>query len=239
MILGGNELPRIRLLSDGSANSMYGKLFCSINSRTAWEGGRDEGKYMRPNIGWIACGVIGIALLAGCGNGERDATEAAINAAQAAVNAVQADAEKYVPEELAAARNALKSAREELDKSDFRGALAEAREAADKAKAMAADALGKKEEWRKNWKELNESIPKTMEAVRYRTALYSSKGVRLPEGVDHDVVDAAKAQYEELKAKWAEATSEATRGNLRDAIEKGTGVKEGLEKLKEMLHIKS
>jgi methionyl-tRNA synthetase len=220
-------------------NPMYGKLFCSIDQRTAWEGGPFEGKCMGPKIGWIACWAIGIVLLAGCGNGERDATEAAINAAQSAVNAVQADAEKYVPEELAAARNALKSAREELDKSDFRGALTEAREAADKAKAMAADALGKKEQWQKSWKELNESIPKTMEAVRYRAALYSSKGVRLPEGVDHDVVDAAKAQYEELKAKWAEATSEAARGNLRDAIEKGTGVKEGLEKLKEMLHIKS
>ena len=195
---------------------------------------------MGRKLSWIAVGVAGIALLCGgCGNREKDATEAAINAAQSAVNAVQADAEKYVPEELQAARNALQSAREAFAKSDYDKALAAARDAADKARDMVSAAAGKKAEWEKSWKELNETIPKTLDQVRYRTALYSSKGVRLPEGVDSEIVEQAKSTYEELKQKWGEATSEATRGNLREAIEKGTAVREGLDAVKEMLKIKS
>jgi len=195
---------------------------------------------MARKMRWVVLSVAGIALLAGgCGSREKDATEAAINAAQAAVNAVQADAEKYVPEELQAARNALQSAREALVKNDYDKALAAARDAADKAKDMVSAAAGKKAEWEKNWRELNEAIPKMLDQVRYRTALYSSKGVRLPEGVDSEIVEQAKTAYEELIQKWAEATGEATRGNLREAIEKGTVVREGLEKLKEMLKIKS
>ena len=199
-----------------------------------------RGCVMARKMRWVVLSVAGIALLAGgCGSREKDATEAAINAAQAAVNAVQADAEKYVPEELQAARNALQSAREALVKNDYDKALAAARDAADKAKDMVSAAAGKKAEWEKNWRELNEAIPKMLDQVRYRTALYSSKGVRLPEGVDSEIVEQAKTAYEELKQKWAEATGEATRGNLREAIEKGTVVREGLEKLKEMLKIKS
>jgi len=195
---------------------------------------------MARKMRWVVLSVAGIALLAGgCGSREKDATEAAINAAQAAVNAVQADAEKYVPEELQAARNAVQSAREALAKDDYDKALAAARDAADKAKDMVSAAAGKRAEWEKSWRELNESIPKMLDQVRYRTALYSSKGVRLPEGVDSEIVEQAKTAYEELKQKWAEATGEATRGNLREAIEKGTVVREGLEKLKEMLKIKS
>jgi len=198
-----------------------------------------RGYAMARKFGWVPVALAAITLVAGCGSREKDATEAAINAAQAAVNAVQADAEKYVPEELQAARSALQSAREALAKSDYDKAIAAARDAADKARDMVSAAAQKKAEWEKSWKELNEAVPKTLDQVRYRTALYSSKGVRLPEGVDSEIVEEAKTTYEELKQKWAEATGEATRGNLRDAIEKGTVVRDGLDKLKEMLKIKS
>lgn len=182
--------------------------------------------------------AVTLLFAAGCRSDARDATEAAINAAQSAVDAVRADAEKYVPEELQAARNALQSARDELAKSDYDKALAAARDAADKAKDMVTAAAGKKAEWDRTWKELNESIPRTLEQIRYRAALYSSKGVRLPEGVNQDIVEQVKEEYEKLKAEWAQATAEATSGNFRDAIEKATHVKEGLDKLKEMLKIK-
>jgi len=195
---------------------------------------------MARTMRWFALGVLGMALLAaGCGNKEKDATQAAIDAAQSAINSVQADAEKYVPEQLQAAQRTLQSARDALAKSDYQGALAAARDAANKAKEMAVEAVGKKEEWEKNWKELNESLPKAMEQVRYRVSLYSSKGVRLPEGVDKDVVDEAKAEYEQLKQRWAEASELAKEGKLGEAIEKATGVKEGIEKIKEMLKIKT
>ena len=194
---------------------------------------------MAKTIRWVASGVMGIALLAaGCGSRDREATEAAINATQAAVDAAQVDAEKYVPEQVQAAQGALQSARTALGKSDYDGALAAARDAANKAKEMAVSAVEKKKAWEKSWAELNESIPKSLEQVKYRLYAFSH-GARLPEGMEKDGLEEAEEQYAQLKQSWAEATGAATQGNLREAIEKGTGVKEALAELRETLGFKT
>ena len=74
--------------------------------------------------GWILCALLGIALwVAGCGNAQKEATDAAINAAQAAINAVQGEAEKYVPDQLQAAQAALQTAKDELAKGEYQAAL--------------------------------------------------------------------------------------------------------------------
>ena len=177
-------------------------------------------------------------LAAGCGNREKDATEAAISAAQSAINAVREQAEKYVPEQLQAAEKTLQSARDALAKGDYEKALAGTRDAAKRAKEMAEAAVGKKEEWARTWKELNESLSKTMAQVNGKLDAYS-RGARMPEGMDKGALEEAKKQYAELKQKWAEAVSSANTGDLREAIRKGTDVKELLEKLKEMLGIKT
>jgi hypothetical protein len=194
---------------------------------------------MATKTNWVVCAVLAVTVVAGCGGGERDATQAAIDAAQQAVNAVKEDAEKYVPGELHKADDALQSARDALAKSDYRGALAGAREAADKAKQMATDAIGKRLEWQKSWDDLNNSIPQAIDTLKRRADLYSAKGVKLPEGVDKDIVDSVKEQCDKLKQDWADAKAEAAKGNLRDAIEKGTGVKELIEKLRETLKMKT
>jgi hypothetical protein len=188
---------------------------------------------------WMAGGALGLALLAaGCGRAERDATEAAINAAQSAMDSVQAEAEKYVPEQLATARKTLQSARDELAKNDYGGALAAARDAANKVNDMAAAAVGKKAEWRKNWEDLNQSIPRAMDQVKGRMDAYSH-GARMPEGVDKDMLEQVKAGYAVVKEEWEEAKAAAKHGDLGQAIEKATGTKEMLEKLREMLGIKT
>jgi DNA repair exonuclease SbcCD ATPase subunit len=187
---------------------------------------------------WLACLALATALVgAGCRNGEKDATEAAIEAAQWAINSVEAEAQKYVPQELQAARNALQAARDALAKSDYRSALEEAREAANKAKQMAVDAVGKREESAKSWRELSDSIPRSMDQVKGKLDAYS-KGARMPEGMDKDMLDSAKAQYEQMKQSWEDAKAEAREGKLGDAIEKATGAKEMLAKLKEMLGVR-
>jgi len=194
---------------------------------------------MAKTMRWVASGVMGIAMLAaGCGSRERETTEAAINAAQAAVNAVQVDAERYVPEQVQAAQSALQSARTALAKNDYDGALAAARDAANKAKEMAVAAVEKKKEWERSWAELNESIPKSLEQVKYRLYAFSH-GARLPEGMDKDGLEEAEEDYTQLKENWAEATGAATQGNLREAIEKGTEVREALAELRDTLGFKT
>jgi DNA repair exonuclease SbcCD ATPase subunit len=186
---------------------------------------------------WVVC-VLGIALLvAACSGAEKDATEAAINAAQSAINAVRDEAEKYAPDQLQAAQNALQSARVELTKGDYKNALSAAQDAARKAKDLAVTAAAKKDEFMKTWNSLNDSLPKSMDQVKTKLEAYS-KGARMPQGMDRDQLEAAKAQYAQLKQSWADAKASASQGNWGDAIQKATGINDLLAKLKEMLGIK-
>jgi len=186
---------------------------------------------------WVLTGVLGVALLAtGCGNAQREATDAAIRAAQTAINTVQADAVKYAPDQLAAANTALQTAKDALAKGDYTAALAAAKDAASKARELAAAAAAKKQEWTQTWASLNESLPKSMEAVKAKLDAYSR---HLPAGMDKDKLAEAKAQYEQAKQAWADATATATQGNLGEAIKKSSVLKDVLAQLKEFLGIKS
>jgi ATP-dependent Clp protease ATP-binding subunit ClpA len=188
---------------------------------------------------WILAALVGMALIvAGCDNAQKQATEAAINAAQAAINAVQGEAEKYVPDQLQAAQNALQSAKDSVNKGDYQAALNAARDAADKAKDLANAAVAKRDEWTKEWAQTSTSMPKSLDAIKAKLNAYSH-GAHLPSGMDQKGLDDAKAQYEKLKQGWADATASASHGNLADAISKATDLKAMIAKLKEMLGIKS
>jgi esterase/lipase len=186
---------------------------------------------------WVVC-MLGVVLfVAACGKAEKDATEAAINAAQSAIDAVRAEAEKYAPDQLQAAQNALQSAKDELTKGDYKDALSAAQDAANKAKELAVTVAAKKDEFMKTWNSLNDSLPKSMDQVKTKLDAYS-KGAHLPQGMDKDKLAEAKAQYAQLKQRWADARASASQGNWGDAIQKATGINDLLAKLKEMLLIK-
>jgi hypothetical protein len=188
---------------------------------------------------WILCALLGIALfVAGCGNAQKEATEAAINAAQTAISAAQGEAAKYVPDQLQAAQTALQTAKDALAKGDYPAALTAAQDAAGKAKDLAAAAAAKKEEWTKGWADLSASMPKSLSAVKAKLDAYSH-GAHMPAGMDKTKLADAKTQYDQLKQTWADASAAATQGNLGDAIAKAASAKDVLAKLIELLGIKS
>ena len=188
---------------------------------------------------WVLCSVLGLALLlTGCDGAQKEATEAAINAAQTAINAVQSGAAKYVPDQLAAANSAIQSAKDALARGDYAGALSAAKDAATKAKEIATAAAAKKQEWTQAWNSFDESMPKSMDVVKSRIDAYSH-GARMPAGMDKDKLAEAKTQYDQLKQGWADATAAATQGNVGEAVKKASGLKDMLARLKEMLGIKS
>jgi hypothetical protein len=194
---------------------------------------------MTRQLSWVLCGVLGLGLLAaGCGNAQKDATNAAVEAAQSALNAAQTEAAKYVPDQLHAAQATLQSAKDALAKGDYQGALSAAKDAAGKARDLATAAAAKKDEWTKTWAELNQSLPKSMNLVKNKLEAYAH-GARMPTGMDKEKLAEARAQYEQLKQTWADASAAATQGNLGDALKKASAIKEPLAKLMEVLAIKS
>jgi len=188
---------------------------------------------------WLACGALALAMmLAACGGAEKEATEGAINAAQTAINAASSEAAKYVPDQLKSAQDTLRSAKDALAKSDYSAALSGAKDATKKAGELVAAAATKKQELMKDWTDTAESMPKSMEQIKARIDAYSH-GARMPEGMDKSVLATAKDQYALLKQAWADAMATAQKGNLGDAVQKASGIKDMLAKLREMLGMKS
>jgi predicted small secreted protein len=187
----------------------------------------------------VCSAVLAIGLLlAGCNGAQKEATGAAINAAQSAINAASAEAAKYAPEQLAAAQATLQNAKDALAKGDYPAALSAAQDAANKAKDLAAAAAAKKDEWTKTWTEMSASMPKSLNEVKAKLDAYSH-GAHMPAGMDKSKLADAKAQFEQLKQSWADASAAATQGDLKGAMDKMPAVKELLAKLKEALGIKS
>ena len=180
-------------------------------------------------LGWMLA-----AGLAGCHSSQKDAVEAAINAAQTAIEVSTSEAEKYAPEQLKAAQNAVQSARGALAKHDYGEALEAARAATEKAKELTIAAKAKKDEATKAWGELSAAVPKALDQAKAKVEAYS-RATRLPAGIDETVVAAAREEYEKLKQAWADAVAAYQKGSLVDAATKGISVKEGLQKLQEML----
>lgn len=194
---------------------------------------------MARKTNWILSALLGIAfLVAGCNRAQKEATEAAINAAQSAITAAQGEAAKYVPDQLQAAQTALQNAKDALAKGDYEAALSSAKDAVSKAKELAAAAAAKKDEWTKEWADMSSTMPKSLDQIKAKLSAYSH-GAHMPAGMDKTKLADAQTQYDQLKQSWADASSAASQGNLGDAISKLTGAKDTLAKLKEMLGIKS
>jgi DNA repair exonuclease SbcCD ATPase subunit len=199
----------------------------------------ERNQHMVRKTGLICCALLAIAFLAaGCGNAQKEATDAAISAAQAAINAAQTEAAKYVPDQLQAAQTTLQTAKDALAKGDYPAALSAAQDAANKAKDLAAAAAAKKAEWTQQWSDLSATLPKSLDQVKDKLNAYSH-GAHMPAGLDKSKLADAKAQYEQLKQTWTDASASFTQGNLSDAMSKVPGIQAALAKLKDLLGIKS
>jgi hypothetical protein len=183
-------------------------------------------------------GVSVVVLLAACNGAQKEATEAALNAAQTAITTVQGEAAKYVPDQLKETQDAMQSAREALAKGDYDGALNGARNASSKAKELAAASAAKKDELSKRWASFRETIPKSLEEAKRRLDAYSH-GARLPAGLEKEMLPDARAQYDQLKQGWSDAVASFQQGNLPDAVKKAAELKEGMAKLAELLGMKT
>ncbi len=194
---------------------------------------------MLRKMNWYALGIVSLAaMMAACNGGQKEATEAALDAAQTAISTVQGEAAKYEPDQLKETQDAMQRARDALAKGDYQGALDGAQNAANKAKELAAASAAKKEELSKNWASISGSFPKSLEEAKRRLDAYSH-GARLPAGLDKEMLPDARAQYDQLKHGWNDAVASFQQGNLADATRKAEELKEGLAKLAGLLGMKT
>ena len=172
----------------------------------------------------MAAAAAACAVLVAC-NAEKGPADVALKAADQAITAAAPEAEKYVPEQLTACKDALKAAQDQFAKGDYKGALAAATELGNKAKDLVAAAAAKKDELTKSWTDLSGSLPQMVEAIKSRVDILG-KAKKLPKGMDAAKLTQAKDGLAGITKSWEEASAALTAGNLTDAIGKAKGVKE-------------
>jgi len=178
---------------------------------------------MKKTLALVACALL-VAGLAAC-NADKGPADAAIKAADQAITAAAPEAEKFIPEQLTAAKDALKAAQDQFAKGDYKAALAAATELGTKAQELATAAATKKDELTKTWTDLSGSLPQMVTAIQAKVEELG-KAKKLPKGIDAAKVSLAKDGLAGLKTTWEEATAAFNGGNLVDAMAKAGGLKD-------------
>ena len=178
---------------------------------------------MKKTFALVAC-VLLVAGLAAC-NADKGPADLAIKAADQEIAAAATEAEKYVPEQLAAAKDALKAAQDQFAKGDYKGALAAGTELGTRAKELAAAATAKKEELTKAWNDLAASLPQVVASIQAKVEELG-KAKRLPKGMDAAKLTQAKEGLAGMTMAWEEASKAFAAGNLGEALGRASGVKE-------------
>jgi hypothetical protein len=174
---------------------------------------------MKKLIPVLCCAAL---VIAGCSLSKAPA-QATLKAAEEALNVVRAEAQQFVPEQLALLDAALASAKASFDKGDYNAALATAKDIPLKIKDLATAIEAKKAELPKVWEAMVKDMPKLIAEVK--------TAVGKAQGVEKETLDAAKAGVEAMPADWTAAQNAFKAGNVAEAVGRATELKNQAEKI--------
>lgn len=185
---------------------------------------------------FLAVLVAGL-ILAACANLQEPAQKM-IAQVDAAVTAAGADAQQYVPDQVADVKQKLADLKTAYDNKDYKSVMSGAPPVLTAAKGLADAAAAKKAEVmaaaNTKWTELATSLPASVAAIEARLSTVA-KSHKLPAGVTKDGVAAAKSGLAEAKTAWTDATAAFGSGNVQGALDKASGVKAKLEEIEAKL----
>lgn len=179
---------------------------------------------MMKRFGRVTVLLFSLALVVACAT-DKGPADVAIKAAEEALNTVKTDAAKYVPDQLKKVEDALKAAKDNFAKGEYKAALEGSKDLAAKAKDLGAAAAAKKAELTKSWEELSAGIPKATDELKAKIETLS-KAKKLPAGVEKSAVEAAKVGYDEAVKATGEAVEAFNAGNVADAVAKAKANKD-------------
>ena len=178
----------------------------------------------------LAVFAAGLALAA-CAN-QMEPAKKMLGDVEAAVTAAGADAQQYVPDQVAAVNQKLAELKTAFDKQDYKTVITGAPALLTEAKGLADAAAAKKKEVLEalgaQWTTLAAELPQSVSAVEAKLATLA-KTHKLPAGVTKDGVAAAKSGLADAKASWDEAKASFGAGNVQAALDKAKAVKAKLD----------
>ena len=178
----------------------------------------------------LAVFAAGLALAA-CAN-QMEPAKKMLGDVEAAVTAAGADAQQYVPDQVAAVNQKLAELKTAFDKQDYKTVITGAPALLTEAKGLADAAAAKKKEVLEalgaQWTTLAAELPQSVSAVEAKLATLA-KTHKLPAGVTKDGVAAAKSGLADAKTSWDEAKASFGAGNVQAALDKAKAVKAKLD----------
>jgi hypothetical protein len=176
------------------------------------------------DIRMLVAALAASAALAACS--QKDPAGEAIEAAANALNAVYEDAQKYVPERYAEVKAELDAARKAFDEERYADAIAAVRDVPAEAEALAKEAAGARERHvaglKADWARIEGSLPNLLAGISARLEELGSMR-RLPEGMDRQLLEEAKAAFASAQTAWDEATGRHADGDLESAVSMARG----------------
>jgi hypothetical protein len=185
-----------------------------------------------------AFAVTLLALAAvGC-ESQKEPAEQAVASLEKSLEAAALQAEKYVPDEIAAARAKVGEMKALLEKQDYKAVVTQAPAvAAELRKVVADSAIAKAnftQQMTQAWTEYAQTLPQAISSVDDRILRYTSGG-GLPKGMSRDAFKELVAKFDAAKADWGAAAEAGNAGKYEEAVTKSIEVKRTVEATMEAL----
>jgi hypothetical protein len=169
----------------------------------------------------VVAAFTALAVLAGCS--QKDPARDAIAAAEDALNAVYEDAQKYVPERYEQVKAELDAGRAAFDEERYADAISVVKDVPAHAEALAREAAAVKEkrraEMNADWTRLSASLPELLARIGTRLDELADMR-RLPEGMDKQLLEEARAAHASAQTAWSEAGKAFDAGDVEAAVGK-------------------
>src|SRR5688500_6533886 len=191
-------------------------------SRASWKGSASSRPEAPPvNIRIMVAALAAVLALAACS--QKDPAREAIDAAEEALNAVYEDAAKYLPERYAEVKADLDAARTAFGEERYADAIAAVKAVPAAAEALAKDSAAAREKHVSGldaeWARISESLPGLLAGIGGRIEELGQMR-KLPEGMDRQLLDEAKAAFSSAQSTWGEAAATFGNGDVEGAVDK-------------------
>ena len=167
-------------------------------------------------------------LLVACTN-QMEPAKYSLENINSTLSAVSAEAQQYVPEQLASAQSKVAELTASYDKKDYEAVVKSAPAVLAEVNGLAGAVATKKDERLKalgdEWRSLAASVPKSVTAVQTRIDTLA-KTKHAPKGVD---LSAAKSGLTDATSAWENAQSAFKLGKAEDAVAAAKDAKSKLE----------
>jgi hypothetical protein len=158
-----------------------------------------------------------VILFVACTN-QMEPAKYALDKINGTLSSVSADAQQYVPDQLASAQSKVAELTASYDKKDYAAVVKSAPAVLAEVNGLAGAAAAKKEERVRElgneWRSLAASVPQSVTAVQTRIDALA-KAKRAPKDVD---LTAAKSGLADATSAWENAQSKFQSGGVEDAV---------------------